>query len=69
MNLEVNNTFYDKRQVLFLKKFNKNYSDLDKENTNGMKQNVPMTYIWDYSISHFNEIIEEDGNLFGLRIK
>ena len=68
MNTIINFTYQEVREEKSKIKFNKTLNNLNREELTEIKIETPMIHIWDYSIPHFNRIIEKEGSFYGLEI-
>ncbi len=68
MNAIINFTYQEVREEKSMIKFKKSLKDLSRDEYNEIKIENPMIHIWDYSIPHFNRIIEKEKSFYGLKI-
>ncbi|SFI64934.1 hypothetical protein [Olleya namhaensis] len=68
MNATINLCYKNIRNENVLLKHKKAFDELNIEEQNSIKKEIPNKSIWNYSIPHFNSLIEENGNFLGLNI-
>lgn len=69
MNAIINLAYQEVREEKSKIKFNKALKVLTREELTEIKTKTPMMHSWDYSIPHFNRIVEKEGSFYGLEIK
>lgn len=69
MNGIINGVYNKKRNDLALKKFNKNFSELDNEQGSEIIIEIMMKHIWSYSLPHYQHLTNKDNYFFGLKVK
>lgn len=69
MNSVIHSMYLEQRDKLSEKKYDKSYFDLTSDNSDSIKILLPMKHIWNFSIPHFNSVIDETGSFYGLNVK
>ncbi|WP_298555832.1 hypothetical protein [uncultured Algibacter sp.] len=68
MNAIINSVYQEVREEKSKIKFNKILSELNREELTEIKIETPIIHIWDYSIPHFNRIVEKGNSFYGLEV-
>jgi len=68
MNAIIDFAYQEIREEKSKTKFNKSLTDLTREELSHIKIKTPIMHIWDYSIPHFNRIIEKHNTFYGLEL-
>lgn len=69
MNAIIDSTYHKIREEKSQLKYQKSLSDLSRDELDSIKKMVPKKHIWNYSIPHFNTIIENNNTFYGLKVK
>ncbi len=67
--LTINSVYYNIREELSLKMYNKSLNSITKEELIEIKGQIPMRFLWDYSIPHFKSLIIKNKYFLDGKIK
>ncbi|MGJ8591336.1 MAG: hypothetical protein ACSHXF_02240 [Aquaticitalea sp.] len=69
LNAAIHSAYLNARKVKSQIDYGKDLYQLDENERDSIKTEIPMKHIWSYSIPHYNSILKENNTLFGLKAK
>ncbi|MFD2726539.1 hypothetical protein [Hyunsoonleella rubra] len=68
MTAIINSAYQNERNTLSKRKFNKPLSDLNRDEMTSLKLEIPLYHVWSYSIPHYNHVVQQKNNTFGVNL-
>ncbi len=68
MTAIINSAYQNAREIYAKSKYNRNYEDLNSDEILEIKTKIPMNHIWSFSIPHYNHVVQQKNNTFGIKL-
>ncbi|GAB1855282.1 hypothetical protein MHTCC0001_01150 [Flavobacteriaceae bacterium MHTCC 0001] len=68
MNAIINTEYQNERNNLAKTKFNVTLDNLNQEELTSIKLEIPQYHVWSFSIPHYNYIVKQNADFFGLKV-